>query len=135
VAVSDALIAELKTADEVAVALPMYNFSVPSTFKAWMDHVARAGVTFQYTERGPEGLLDDRPVTVITTRGGRYADTPADTQAPLVRRFLAMLGLRSVEFVYAEGLAMGPAEAEASRAAALKRLDDVAARANAAQAA
>ena len=107
VAVSDALIAELKQADEVVIGMPMYNFTVPSTFKAWMDYVARAGVTFRYTENGPEGLIDDKPLHVLGTRGGEYAGTPADTQTPLMESFFGMLGIRDVRFVYAEGLAMG----------------------------
>ncbi len=122
VAVSDALIAELKIADEMVIGLPMYNFTVPSTFKSWMDHVARAGVTFQYTENGPVGLLEDRRVVVIATRGGHYAGTPADTQTGLVRNFLGLLGLKQVEFIHVEGLAMGPDSAESARETARKRL-------------
>lgn len=115
-AVSDSLIAELRAADEVVVGLPMYNFTVPSTFKAWMDYVARAGVTFRYTESGPEGLIDDKPVHVLCTRGGQYAGTEADTQTGLIRMFFGMLGMHNVAFVYAEGLAMG----EESRRTALE---------------
>jgi len=114
-ALSDDLIAELAGADEIVIGMPMYNFTVPSTFKAWMDHVARAGVTFRYTESGPVGLTGDRPVTVFAARGGQYAGTEADTQTPLVRSFFGLLGIRDLHFVYAEGLAMG----EDSRRAAL----------------
>jgi FMN-dependent NADH-azoreductase len=134
-AISDALIAELKMADEILLAVPMYNFTVPSTFKTWMDHVARAGVTFQYTENGPQGLLDDRRVVVVSTRGGRYAGTPADTQTGLVQRFLGLLGLKSVEFVHAEGLAMGPEAAEAASTAATERLETLVAGVDSARAA
>lgn len=109
---SDRLIEELKVADQVVIGLPMYNFSVPSTFKAWMDHVARAGVTFRYTENGPQGLLEDRPLTVITTRGGIYRDTENDTEVGLVKLFFGMLGIRNVRIVYAEGLALGEQSAE-----------------------
>ena len=109
---SDALIDELEAADQVVIGLPMYNFSVPSTFKAWMDHVARAGVTFRYTESGPQGLLKDRPLTVITTRGGIYRDTENDTEVGLVKLFFGMLGISDVRVVYAEGLALGEASAE-----------------------
>lgn len=126
VAISDALIAELKIADEVVIGLPMYNFTVPSTFKTWMDYVARAGVTFQYTESGPVGLLEDRRVVVIATRGGHYAGTPADTQTGLVRDFLGLLGLKQVEFIHVEGLAMGPDSAESARETARKQLNDLA---------
>jgi FMN-dependent NADH-azoreductase len=105
---SDALIDELRAADVVVLGLPMYNFGVPSTLKAYFDHIARAGVTFRYTATGPQGLLGDKKVYVLAARGGQYAGTPLDTQTSYVRDFLAFLGLRDVEFVYAEGLAMGP---------------------------
>lgn len=111
---SDALIGELKSADEIVIALPMYNFAAPSTFKAWMDHVARVGITFKYTESGAVGLVEDRPVTVFAARGGIYSGTPNDTQSPLVKTFLGFIGLKSVRFVYAEGLALGPESAEKS---------------------
>ncbi|WP_376692810.1 FMN-dependent NADH-azoreductase [Wenzhouxiangella sp. EGI_FJ10409] len=127
VAVSDSLIAELRSADELALGLPMYNFSVPSTFKAWMDHVARAGVTFRYTENGPEGLIDDKPLYVFAARGGQYQGTEMDTQTPLVRMFFSMLGIRDIRFTYAEGLAMGPEQAEQSRAQAVEAIERLAA--------
>jgi len=123
VAVSDALIAELKQADEVVIGLPMYNFTVPSTFKAWMDYVARAGVTFRYTDNGPEGLINDKPLHVLSARGGEYAGTPADTQTPLVQSFFAMLGIKDVRFVYAEGLAMGDQARDESLDSARSEID------------
>jgi FMN-dependent NADH-azoreductase len=104
---SDALIAELRAADTIVLGLPMYNFGIPSTLKAYFDHVARAGETFRYTEKGPVGLLTGKRAVVIATRGGLYAGTPRDTQTPFVRDFLAFLGIEDVEFVYAEGLALG----------------------------
>ena len=104
---SDALIAELRAADTIVLGLPMYNFGIPSTLKAYFDHVARAGETFRYTEKGPVGLLTGKRAVVIATRGGLYAGTPRDTQTPFVRDFLAFIGIEDVEFVYAEGLAMG----------------------------
>lgn len=106
---SDALIAELKAADAIVIALPMYNFGVPSQFKAWVDHVARAGVTFKYTDKGAVGLLTGKKAWVFATRGGLYAGTAADSQTAYVRQFLAFIGITDVEFVYAEGLAMGEA--------------------------
>jgi FMN-dependent NADH-azoreductase len=106
---SDALIAELKAADTLVLGLPMYNFGIPSTLKAYFDHVARSGQTFSYTEKGPEGLLKGKKAVVFATRGGLYAGTPKDTQTSYVRDFLAFLGIVDVEFVYAEGLAMGEA--------------------------
>jgi FMN-dependent NADH-azoreductase len=113
-AYSDALIDELKRADVIVVGLPMYNFDVPSTLKAYFDHVARAGVTFRYNEKGPVGLLTGKKVYVFATRGGVYAGTPGDTQTGYVRNFLGMLGLTDVDFVYAEGLAISDATREAA---------------------
>jgi FMN-dependent NADH-azoreductase len=109
IAYSDQLIDELRRADVVVLGLPMYNFGVPSQLKAYFDHVARAGVTFRYTESGPEGLLRDKKAYVFAARGGLYAGTPLDTQTNYVRDFLRFIGIADVEFVYAEGLAMGDA--------------------------
>lgn len=107
VAESDELIEELRHADVVVIGLPMYNFGIPSTLKAWIDHIARVGQTFKYTENGPVGLLEDRPVYLFAARGGLYAGTPRDTQSAYMTHFLNFIGLRNIEFVYAEGLAMG----------------------------
>ena len=108
VAASDVLVDELRAADVVVLGLPMYNFGVPSTLKAYFDHVARAGVTFRYTATGPEGLLHGKKAYVLAARGGLYQGTPRDTQTGYVRDFLAFIGITDVEFVYAEGLSMGP---------------------------
>jgi FMN-dependent NADH-azoreductase len=113
-AYSDALIDELKRADVIVLGLPMYNFGVPSQLKAYFDHIARAGVTFRYTASGPEGLLTGKKVYVFAARGGQYAGTALDTQTGYVRDFLRFLGMTDVEFVYAEGLAMGPETRDAS---------------------
>ena len=115
---SDALIEELRRADTIVIGLPMYNFGLPSTLKAYFDHIARAGVTFTYTAKGPVGLLGGKKVFVFAARGGVYAGTPADTQTAYVRDFLAFLGMTEVEFVYAEGLAMGDAARNAALEAA-----------------
>ena len=114
---SDALVDELRAADTIVLGLPMYNFGVPSTLKAYFDHIARAGVTFRYTEKGPVGLLTGKRAMVFAARGGLYAGTARDTQSGYVRDFLAFLGIEDVEFDYAEGLAMG----EAPRTEALAR--------------
>jgi FMN-dependent NADH-azoreductase len=111
---SDALIEELRQADVIVLGLPMYNFGVPSTLKAYFDHVARSGVTFKYTEKGPQGLVTGKKVYVFAARGGLYAGTPLDTQTSYVRDFLRFLGMDDVEFVYAEGLAMGDAAKNAA---------------------
>lgn len=113
-AYSDALIDELKSADVIVLGLPMYNFGVPSQLKAYFDHIARAGVTFRYTASGPQGLLTGKKVYVFAARGGQYAGTALDTQTGYVRDFLRFLGMADVEFVYAEGLAMGPETRDAS---------------------
>jgi FMN-dependent NADH-azoreductase len=111
---SDALIDELRRADVIVVGLPMYNFGVPSSLKAYFDHVARAGVTFRYTAQGPEGLLTGKRAYVFATRGGAYAGTPLDTQSAYVRDFLRFIGIDDVEFVYAEGLNMGAERKQAA---------------------
>ena len=115
---SDALINELKQADIVVLGLPMYNFGVPSQLKAYFDHIARAGITFKYTEKGPVGQLTGKKVYVFAARGGMYVGTPMDTQTSYVRDFLRFLGMNDVEFVYAEGLAISPQSREESLAKA-----------------
>jgi FMN-dependent NADH-azoreductase len=117
VAYSDTLINELKQADVIVIGLPMYNFGLPSQLKAYFDHVARIGVTFEYTEKGPVGKLAGKKVYVFAARGGVYQGTPMDTQTSYVRDFLRFLGMSDVEFIYAEGLNMGPQ----SKQAALER--------------
>lgn len=124
VALDDALIAQLQSADAIVIGVPMYNFGVPVQLKTWIDAIARAGVTFRYTENGPEGLVKGKKVYVALARGGVYRDTPADSQVPYLKGVLGFLGMTDVEFIYAEGLAMGPetadkafAEAEAAIAA------------------
>lgn len=108
-ALSDELIDELECADLIVIGLPMYNLNIPSTLKAWFDHVARAGVTFRYTENGPEGLLQGKRAVICCARGGSYSGNQ-DHQTPYVRQFLGFLGIDDVEFVYSEGLASGDAE-------------------------
>jgi len=127
VAESDTLIDELRRADVLVLGVPMYNFGVPSTLKAYFDHVARAGVTFRYTAEGPVGLLTGKRAFVFATRGGRYAGTDADLQSAFLRRFLAFIGIRDVEFVYAEGLSLGAEQREQALAAALERIEQLAA--------
>lgn len=108
VALDDALIAELQAADVVVLGVPMVNFGVTSQLKNWLDAVARARVTFEYTANGPEGLLKGKKVYAVLTRGGVHRDTERDTQVPYLRTMLGFLGMTDVEFVYAEGLSMGP---------------------------
>jgi hypothetical protein len=96
----------------------MYNFGVPSTLKAYFDHIARAGVTFRYTANGPEGLLTGKKVTIFAARRRLYAGTPKDSQTTYVRDFLGFIGITDVEFIYAEGLNMGDESKNAALAAA-----------------
>ncbi|MEN3366187.1 MAG: FMN-dependent NADH-azoreductase [Burkholderiales bacterium] len=107
---SDQLVAELAAADVVVIGAPMYNFSVSSGLKAWIDHVARAGLTFKYTESGPVGLLQNKVVYVFTSRGGVYSEGPAkamDFHETYLRGVLGFIGLINITFVHTEGLAMG----------------------------
>jgi len=127
VAYSDALIEEIKQADVVVIGLPMYNFGVPSQLKAYFDHIARARVTFAYTEKGPVGKLTGKKVYVFAARGGQYSGTPLDTQTGYVRDFLAFLGMTDVQFVYAEGLAISPQSKEAGLAKAAAHIARLAA--------
>ena len=127
VAYSDKLIDELKQADVIVLGLPMYNFGVPSQLKAYFDHVARAGVTFKYTDKGPVGQLTGKKVYVFAARGGLYVGTPLDTQTSYVRDFLRFLGMADVEFVYAEGLAISPQSKEAGLAKAVAEIARLAA--------
>ena len=106
-ALSDQLIDELQRADVLVLGLPMYNFGIPSTLKAYFDYVARVGITFKYTDQGPVGLLQGKKAYVLTARGGLYKGTPRDTETTYVTDFLAFLGIDDIHFVYAEGLAMG----------------------------
>ena len=85
----------------------MHNFGIPSTLKAYFDHVARAGLTFRYTADGAVGLLTNKRAIVFATRGGKYVGTPLDTQTSYMKTFLAFLGIDDTQFVYAEGTAMG----------------------------
>lgn len=103
---ADELIAELQNHDVLVLGVPMYNFGIPSTLKAWIDSVARAGTTFRYTATGPEGLLKGKKAFVLAARGGAYQNTPSDTQTPYLKSFLGFIGITDVTFVYAEKLNM-----------------------------
>ncbi len=120
---SDQLIDELKRADVIVVGLPMYNFGVPSTLKAYFDHIARAGVTFRYTDKGPLGVMTGKKVYVFSARGGLYAGTPRDTETRYVGDFFAFLGMTDIEFVHAEGLAISETSRQQSIAQAHAKID------------
>ena len=125
VALDDALIAEIQAADIVVLGAPMYNFGISAQLKNWIDAISRAQVTFRYTANGPEGLLTGKKVYVVLTRGGLYRNTPNDTQMPYLKTFFGFLGMTDVEFVYAEGLAMGPDAENAAIASAHQQMNDL----------
>ena len=127
VALDHALIEEVKAADVIVIGVPMVNFGITSQLKSWIDAVAKAGLTFQYTANGPVGLVQGKKVYAVLTRGGVYRDQPGDTQVPYLRMLLGFLGMTDIEFIYAEGLAMGPdaeAKALASARAEIARIAD-----------
>ncbi|AVF95257.1 FMN-dependent NADH-azoreductase [Vibrio diabolicus] len=107
VELSDTLIEEVKNADTLVIAAPMYNFTIPTQLKNWIDLIARAGVTFKYTENGVQGLIEGKKAIVITTRGGIHKDSPTDNVTPYLCTVLGFVGITDVEFVYAEALNMG----------------------------
>ena len=104
---SDGLVDELFAHDTLVLAVPMYNMGIPSTLKAWIDRVARAGRTFRYTANGPEGLVKGMKTYVLFARGGQYYGTPLDTQTGYLKGILGLMGITDIETVYAENLARG----------------------------
>jgi FMN-dependent NADH-azoreductase len=118
----EALIAQVQSADVMVLGVPMYNFGISSQLKNWIDAIAKAGVTFRYTESGPEGLLKGKKVYVALARGGIYRDTPNDTQVPYLKMLLGFLGMTDVEFIYAEGFALGPESVEKAFASANEQI-------------
>lgn len=124
---ADTLVEELLTADTLVIGVPVYNFLIPSTLKAWFDHVARAGTTFRYTENGPEGLIDGSRAYLFVTSGGQYADTDIDFAAQYVRHMLGFLGIDDVTVTRAEGLAMGEEAGRQALDTARERIERLAA--------
>ena len=111
---SNDLLAQLERSDVIVVGMPMYNFTIPSTFKAWIDRVARAGRTFSYTSEGPKGHLQGKTVYIFAARGGIYQGTDNDTQTPYLKLVFGLMGITDVNFVYLEGLNMGEEYAQTS---------------------
>ncbi len=124
-ALSDELIAELQANDTIVIAAPMYNFNIPTQLKNYFDLIARAGVTFRYTENGPEGLVKNKRAIILTSRGGIHKGTPTDLVEPYLRLFLGFIGITEVEFVFAEGIAYGPDVATKAQADAKALLAEV----------
>src|SRR4029077_7970594 len=130
-ALSDQLIAELRTADTIVIGAPMYNFSIPTGLRTWFDYVLRAGETFSYSEAGPRGLLGGKRVIVIETRGGLYTEGPAqaiDFQEPYLRHLLGFMGLADVAFIHAEKIGFGPDAREAALIGAKAKISVVSGR-------
>lgn len=122
VAAADALVAELMAQDVIVIATPMINFGVPTQLKNWIDAVARAGVTFRYTATGPEGLVKGKKVYVVVASGGMHRGQSTDGITPYLRTVLGFMGMSDVEFIYAEGMGMGPEAVEAGMASARQQI-------------
>lgn len=122
---SNTLIEELKTADQIVIGAPMYNFMVPTQLKNWFDLIARAGVTFSYTENGPVGLIENKKTIIVTTRGGLHKDSPRNAIESYLTTMLGFIGITNVEFVYAEGLNMGDDLAAQAREQARTKLSEL----------
>lgn len=128
---SDELIEELRAADVLVIGAPMYNFSIPTSLRAWFDHVLRPRVTFSYSERGPQGLLTGKHAIVIEPRGGLYSSGPAkvtDFQEPYLRQLLGFVGITDVTFIHAEKIGFGPEARESALSAAKSRIAQLSAR-------
>ncbi|MEM9758056.1 MAG: NAD(P)H-dependent oxidoreductase [Pseudomonadota bacterium] len=119
---SDVLVSELKAADVLVAAVPIYNFGVPAAFKAWIDMVARARETFRYTPDGPQGLLEGKKAYLVITSGGTRLGSEIDFVSPWLRHVMGFLGIHDVEIIDASGLMM---DAEARIAAAINRMDEL----------
>lgn len=123
-ALSDSLVEELKQADTIVIGTPIYNFSVPSTLKAWIDLVARVGVTFQYTENGPVGLLEGKRAIIAVASGGTQAGSDIDFATTYLRHVLGFIGITEVEIVAADAMAV---DAEGALAKARSQIEALAA--------
>lgn len=122
---SDRLIEQLMSHDTLVLAAPMYNLGIPSTLKAWIDRVSRAGKTFRYTSEGPQGMLKHMRAYLVFARGGIYRDTPLDTQTGYLKSVLGLMGIDAIETIFAEGLNMGGDARQQSLANAMSRVEDL----------
>jgi FMN-dependent NADH-azoreductase len=126
-AVSERLVSQFLAADVVVVGAPMYNFSIPTQLKAWIDRVAQAGRTFAYTEKGPKGLAGGKTVIVASSRGGMYSTNPAlaavEHQESYLKAIFGFFGITDVRIVRAEGLAMGEAAKQQALSAAQPQIE------------
>lgn len=125
---SRALVEEIKDADVLVIGSPMYNFTVPSTLKAWIDHIAIAGQTFRYTENGPKGLLDGKRAYLALSSGGIYSQGPGQARehlASYLTSIMSFVGITEVRVVRAEGIALGPNKEEEAMKAALESISEL----------
>lgn len=127
-ALSDELVAELKSADELLISAPMYNFTVPSVLKAWIDHIVRWGLTFDLDANGYRGLLDTKRAILVTAAGGQYHEPPAATMdhlTPYLETVLRFIGVKDITAVRVEGTAYGKEAAAASEATAAAAVAEI----------
>ena len=125
VAFSNKLVDELLGADTLVIGLPMYNFSIPSMLKAWIDHIARAGVTFNYSENGPVGLLGGKKVYLVAAMGGIHETSATDFLRPYMKQIMTFVGISDVHFITANGLNMGPERREQGLASARSEIANI----------
>lgn len=125
IAYSDTVIAEVQQADVLVIGVPMYNFAVPAMLKSWTDHLARAGLTFRYTETGSEGLLKNKKVYLVLSTGGQHAEGVSDFMRPYLRTILNFLGLTDIEMIVADGLNMGSNSREEGLRVAREQIENV----------
>jgi FMN-dependent NADH-azoreductase len=120
---SDTLVAELMQADVIVIGTPIYNFGIPASLKAWVDMIARARLTFRYTENGPEGLLQGKKAYVVVASGGVPVDSPVDFATPYLRQALRFVGITDVEIIAADQLNKNAADSiDAARASIADRV-------------
>ena len=125
-ALSDELVAEIKKADTLIINAPMYNFHIPTQLKSYFDFIARPRVTFQYSEKGPEGLLKGKKAVVLAAFGGFHQNQPTDLVTSYMKAILGFVGITDVQFVYVEGIGFGPEAVEKAQAQAKAEIDKMA---------
>ena len=125
-ALSDELVAEIKKADTLIINAPMYNFHIPTKLKSYFDFIARPRVTFQYSEKGPEGLLKGKKAVVLAAFGGFHQNQPTDLVTSYMKAILGFVGITDVQFVYVEGIGFGPEAVEKAQAQAKAEIDKLA---------
>ncbi|MGP1626650.1 MAG: FMN-dependent NADH-azoreductase [Aggregatibacter segnis] len=124
-ALSDELVTEIKNADTLIINAPMYNFHIPTQLKSYFDFIARPRVTFQYSEKGPEGLLKGKKAVVLVAFGGFHQNQPTDLVTSYMKTILGFVGITDVQFVYVEGIGFGPEAVEKAQAQAKAEIDKI----------